>query len=47
MSTPFPTHELMTENIAICAYLGYRETDRGTEAGYRRAYMSKCSGTSD
>jgi N-acetylglutamate synthase-like GNAT family acetyltransferase len=35
------THELMTENQAIYAHLGYRETERRTEAGYRRVFMEK------
>jgi hypothetical protein len=29
----------MTENQAIYARLGYRETARRTEGGYRRVYM--------
>lgn len=35
------THEVMTENQAIYAHLGYREVDRRTEGGYRRIYMQK------
>jgi ribosomal protein S18 acetylase RimI-like enzyme len=35
------THEVMTENQAIYAHLGYREVDRRTEDGYRRIYMQK------
>jgi ribosomal protein S18 acetylase RimI-like enzyme len=35
------THEVMTENQAIYARLGYRETARRTEDGYRRVYMDK------
>ena len=35
------THELMTENIAMYGRLGYRQTERRSEAGYRRVYMSK------
>ena len=35
------THEVMTENQAIYAHLGYREIDRRTEDGYRRIYMEK------
>jgi hypothetical protein len=31
----------MTENIAIYTRLGYRETDRRIEAGYRRIFMEK------
>jgi GNAT superfamily N-acetyltransferase len=35
------TNEVMTENQAIYAHLGYRETDRRVEDGYRRVYMEK------
>ncbi len=35
------THEGMTENIGLYEYLGYIETDRRTEKGYRRVYMRK------
>ena len=35
------THELMTKNIAIYTKLGYVETERRIEAGYRRVYMCK------
>ena len=35
------THEVMTENQAIYAHLGYREVDRRSEDGYRRIYMQK------
>ena len=35
------THELMTENQAIYAHLGYREVDRRSEDGYRRIYLEK------
>jgi ribosomal protein S18 acetylase RimI-like enzyme len=35
------TNEIMTENLAIYARLGYRETVRRTEDGYRRVYMEK------
>lgn len=35
------TNELMTENRALYAYLGYRETERRVEDGYRRIYMEK------
>jgi GNAT superfamily N-acetyltransferase len=35
------THEVMTENQAIYARLGYAEIDRITEDGYRRVYMEK------
>jgi ribosomal protein S18 acetylase RimI-like enzyme len=35
------THERMTENIALYTRLGFRETGRGTEAGYDRVFMAK------
>ena len=35
------TNEVMTENQAIYARLGYVETGRRTEDGYRRIYMEK------
>jgi ribosomal protein S18 acetylase RimI-like enzyme len=35
------TNEVMTENQAIYARLGYRETARRTEDGYRRVYLEK------
>jgi ribosomal protein S18 acetylase RimI-like enzyme len=35
------TNEVMTENQAIYAHLGYRETARRTEDGYRRVFMQK------
>ena len=35
------THESMTENIGRYESLGYVETDRRTESGYRRVYMRK------
>jgi ribosomal protein S18 acetylase RimI-like enzyme len=35
------TNEVMTENQAIYARLGYRETARRTEDGYRRVYLAK------
>jgi ribosomal protein S18 acetylase RimI-like enzyme len=35
------THEVMTENQAIYARLGYIETGRRSEDGYRRVYMEK------
>lgn len=35
------TNELMTENQAIYSHLGYRETARRVEDGYRRIYMEK------
>ncbi|HUB42432.1 MAG TPA: GNAT family N-acetyltransferase [Streptosporangiaceae bacterium] len=35
------TNEVMTENQAIYARLGYRVIDRRVENGYRRIYMEK------
>jgi GNAT superfamily N-acetyltransferase len=35
------TNELMAENQAIYAHLGYRVIDRRTEAGYQRVYFAK------
>lgn len=35
------TNEIMTENQAIYARLGYREVERKTVDGYRRVYMEK------
>ena len=35
------TNEVMTENQAIYAHLGYQVTDRRKENGYRRIYMEK------
>ena len=35
------THEVMTENQAIYAHLGYTEVERRAEDGYRRIYMAK------
>ena len=35
------THEAMTENIAMYRALGYAETGRRVEHGYRRVYMRK------
>ena len=35
------THESMAENIGLYESLGYVETDRRTESGYRRVYMRK------
>jgi N-acetylglutamate synthase-like GNAT family acetyltransferase len=35
------TNEVMTENQAIYAHLGYQVTSRRTENGYRRVYMEK------
>lgn len=35
------THEVMTENQAIYAHVGYTEVDRRAEDGYRRIYLEK------
>jgi len=35
------TNEVMTENLAIYAHLGYAEVRRATEHGYRRVFMIK------
>jgi hypothetical protein len=35
------THEVMTENQAIYAHLGYQETARRSENGYHRVFMQK------
>ena len=35
------TNEIMVENLGIYARLGYRETGRRTEDGYRRVFMEK------
>lgn len=35
------TNEAMTESLALYRSLGYRETHRATEDGYRRIYLSK------
>ncbi len=35
------TNEVMTENYAIYTHLGYQETDRRTDGGYRRIFMTK------
>jgi GNAT superfamily N-acetyltransferase len=35
------TNEVMTENLAIYAHLGYREVGRRPEGGYRRVFMDK------
>ena len=35
------THEVMTENQAIYARLGYTEVERRAEDGYRRIYMER------
>ena len=33
------TNEAMTENLAIYAHMGFVETHRGVEKGYRRAFL--------
>jgi ribosomal protein S18 acetylase RimI-like enzyme len=38
------TNEVMTENLAFYARLGYRETARRSEHGYRRVFMEKTPG---
>ena len=35
------TNEVMTENLAFYARLGYRETGRRTEDGYHRVFLEK------
>lgn len=35
------TNEAMTENIALYARIGFSETHRGEEKGFRRVYMTK------
>lgn len=35
------THVLMTENHALYAHLGFRETHRATEKGFDRVFMEK------
>ena len=35
------TNEVMTENLAIYARLGYHETSRAQQDGYRRVFMEK------
>jgi len=35
------THEVMTENQAIYARLGYVEVERRAQDGYRRIYLEK------
>jgi ribosomal protein S18 acetylase RimI-like enzyme len=39
------THVLMTENQALYARLGFRETGRVSEKGYDRVYMAKALGS--
>ncbi len=35
------THETMTENLSMYSALGWRESGRGEQAGYRRVFFSK------
>ena len=35
------THQTMVENQRLYASIGYKETVRGTEAGYGRVFMGK------
>jgi hypothetical protein len=35
------TNEVMTENLAIYAHLGYRETSRAEQDAYHRVFMEK------
>jgi GNAT superfamily N-acetyltransferase len=35
------THETMVENMAMYAALGWQETGRGEQAGYRRVFFAK------
>ena len=35
------TNEKMTENLSLYAHLGYRETDRRKEDGFKRVYFEK------
>jgi GNAT superfamily N-acetyltransferase len=35
------THEVMTENLAFYEHLGFVESRRTTESGYRRIYLTK------
>jgi GNAT superfamily N-acetyltransferase len=35
------TNELMYENLELYAKLGYKETSRGPDAGFRRVFMKK------
>lgn len=38
------TNAVMTENIALYARIGYAETHRAEESGFRRVYMAKLLG---
>lgn len=35
------THEAMTENVRLYSRIGYAETHRAEEKGFRRIYMAK------
>ncbi len=35
------THQLMTENLALYARIGFAETGRGRQDGYQRVFMCK------
>ena len=35
------TEERMTENLTLCPAIGYEETERRVESGYRRVYFRK------
>jgi ribosomal protein S18 acetylase RimI-like enzyme len=41
------TNEAMTENLAMYAHLGFAETQRVTEEGFRRVYMRRTLPKSD
>jgi len=41
------THQMMTENVALYARLGFVETGRGHEAGYDRVFMARRLGCLD
>jgi ribosomal protein S18 acetylase RimI-like enzyme len=41
------TNEAMTENLAMYAHLGFVETHRVTELGFRRVYMRRALANSD
>ena len=38
------TNEAMGENIGLYSRIGYRETHRDEEKGFKRVYMTKCLG---
>ena len=41
------TNEAMTENLALYAHLGFAETHRATEQGFRRVYMRRLLANGD